>query len=148
MGSLHIELQPTWSAKAISHLQLHVTQVYLKQYSRQQRFLLTSLHCSSDLAESLGWRTQVGADNILEHPIDPKIQQTVRACRPSSYIGFDKEVRGAGTKQCKAPSNFPHQSDLGLASVCRFLSKLQRPVLLSDCHGTGATFSCSIAPCL
>jgi len=34
----------------------------------------------------------VGADTILEQPLDVGLTATVRACRPSSYIGFDREV--------------------------------------------------------
>jgi hypothetical protein len=43
-------------------------------------------------AESLAWRIKVSADTALEHPLEPRLMQLVRECRPSSYIGFDSQV--------------------------------------------------------
>ncbi|WIA15339.1 hypothetical protein OEZ85_002004 [Tetradesmus obliquus] len=43
------------------------------------------------LEKSLAWRAAKGADTILEQPMDPHFTSVVRQCRPSSYIGYDKE---------------------------------------------------------
>ncbi|KAF6256307.1 CRAL-TRIO domain-containing protein [Scenedesmus sp. NREL 46B-D3] len=43
------------------------------------------------LEKSLAWRAQVGADTILEQPVDAHFTSVVRQCRPSSYIGHDQE---------------------------------------------------------
>ena len=43
-------------------------------------------------AESLEWRRARRADAALREPLDPKLMATVRECRPSSYIGFHREV--------------------------------------------------------
>ncbi|KAF8056433.1 SFH3 [Scenedesmus sp. PABB004] len=45
------------------------------------------------LEKSLAWRAQVGADAALEQPLDARLVSLVRACRPSSYIGHDRERR-------------------------------------------------------
>lgn len=46
-------------------------------------------------AESLEWRRARGADAALRVPLEPNLVRVIRECRPSSYIGFHKEV-GAG----------------------------------------------------
>jgi hypothetical protein len=38
----------------------------------------------------------MAADVILEQELDPRLISLVRQCRPSSYIGFDAEVRARG----------------------------------------------------
>jgi hypothetical protein len=57
-------------------------------------------------AESLAWRAQVGADTILEQPLDVHFTNVVRQCRPSSYIGHDKEVsRHCTSSSCSCSSS-------------------------------------------
>ena len=58
------------------------------------------LHLCLCCTESLAWRAKVSADTALEHPLEPGLMQLVRQCRPSSYIGFDSQVRGRGRGYC------------------------------------------------
>jgi hypothetical protein len=43
--------------------------------------------------ESLEWRRAHGVDACLREPLAPSLVSLIRECRPSSYIGFHRDVR-------------------------------------------------------
>lgn len=55
--------------------------------------------CCCPPPESLAWRAKVGADDALRRPMPHDLITLIRECRPSSYIGFDREVRPAGKSE-------------------------------------------------
>lgn len=105
---MRIPLIPLYQSR--SHRTFVLASIYSFQQLGGSNSLTLRLHVWFMDVESLQWRSKMGADHILEHPIDPVLQETVRECRPSSYIGFDRQVRvGMSTHQ-------DHTADRGCSS--------------------------------
>ncbi|KIZ04904.1 hypothetical protein MNEG_3047 [Monoraphidium neglectum] len=63
----------------------------LHRFLRARKYKLEAAFAM--LEKSLAWRKRVGADGALRLALPQDLVALVRGCRPSSYIGFHREVR-------------------------------------------------------